>query len=498
MRDRIYYRIVLELTSALSIGAMHSSQTDRDVVLDSRGWPLLPATSLAGLYRSHVDELKGMEIFGEAAWKSRKDIKDRLAEGPEPDRAKLVPGEKDHRWDESAVKIYDGELYDENAHGREWAGGNQVVSVRDSVALKDKVAIDKLKFDRQAVQAGARFVTYIEVTDTSRCHAEDVEDMLSAVHSGELRLGSKKTRGLGRLEVLCCLRRSFGTGDLRDWLVFDMFRCPTTEDKRSGSYKLSGCWKKAEDITKRIKVGSSAPGVEIRLTLKLRGGASVREYTTEPSSEEEVKPDYGQMIIHGVQGEGGDDVPVIPGTSWAGAFRERYERFVGKERTRELFGFVDPGCGKGSTRMSRIRFDESVLKGGEWKTITRNAIDRFTGGTIDRALYTDRCYFGGSTELVMRVDSSISLDEGYVVPLVCTLADLHNGFLAVGGLTSVGRGLFKISSAELRIDGTPRKGFEKALLAKLEDEKAKGRDLIEPKAIGIAKLVCGKEGECGE
>jgi hypothetical protein len=35
--------------------------------------------------------------------------------------------------------------------------------------------------------------------------------------------------------------------------------------------------------------------------------------------------------------------------------------------------------------------------------------------------------------------------------LVATLADLHNGFLAVGGLTAVGRGMFTIDQTQSTI-----------------------------------------------
>lgn len=460
MRERVYYRIVVELMSALSIGAADSTKTDNDVVLDSRGLPLLPATSLAGVYRSFFDTKQAQSIFG--------DISNTNAGDGGSDRAQVQV--------ESAVRVYDGE----------WIGGNSTIAVRDSVSLKGKVAIDKLKFDREAVQAGARFVTYIEIVDLNRCSCTDIESAIKALHSGELCLGSKTTRGFGRLEVVRCQRRGFGERDVDEWLDFDLF-----------SAQDSPSWSVADDITKSIRSDATFNGVELRLSLELRGGISIREYTTEPGDGVNPYQDYGQMIVHGISDDSAlhEDVPVIPGTSWAGAFRERYTAMygdAGEARTRSLFGYVDQNGGMNQSKKSRITFSESTLRGGEWKVYTRNAIDRFTGGTIDGALYTERTYYGGTTELVIRIDpyDGLSLDD--CRPLVCVLADLHNGFLAVGGLTSVGRGLFRIADVTLTVNGVVQDGFATALLNPA-DGFADGA-LIAPDVDRAASIMSGKAG----
>ena len=64
MKEKVYYRIELELQSPMSIGASDSVLTDVDVVLDGRGKPLIPATSLAGVYRSAFSEKDAVKIFG--------------------------------------------------------------------------------------------------------------------------------------------------------------------------------------------------------------------------------------------------------------------------------------------------------------------------------------------------------------------------------------------------------------------------------------------------
>lgn len=453
MRSRVYYRIELELRSPLSIGASDSALTDTDVVLDGRGKPLLPATSLAGVLRSAFDERRAIQVFGEVLESERV----RVLGGTFPEYA------------ESSVRVYDGT----------WAGGNYTVTVRDNVALKGRVPVEGLKFDRQAVERGARFVTYLEVVDTGRCSCEELEYALALLHNGALRLGAKSSRGMGAVSVVSCLKRSFEPEDVEDWLEFDQFA-----DAKSAS------WANAEDVTQKVRRHKGSCGVEIELGLALRGAISIREYTTEPAADNEPAPDYGQMIAHGIRDDEGGEIPIIPGTSWAGAFRERFESFAGGGATKSLFGHVDTEGTKEVGHASHISFSESIVSGGEWVTFTRNAIDRFTGGTISGALYTERAYYGGSTELVVRVDSLDALDSSSVKFLMATLADLHNGFLAVGGLASVGRGLFSIESARLTVDGAEVQNFQELLMG---DTVTSG-DLAVPKLdLLVDALKPGRE-----
>jgi CRISPR/Cas system CSM-associated protein Csm3 (group 7 of RAMP superfamily) len=258
----------------------------------------------------------------------------------------------------------------------------------------------------------------------------------------------------------------------------------------------SPSWSIADDITGKIGSGVTPGGIELRLSLELRGGISIREYTTSlsdddgPADKDEPYFDYSQMIVHGIVDKNGQDVPVIPGTSWAGAFRERYASLADDSRTRTLFGFVSQMGHTETNSKSRIVFEESSLEGGEWKKITRNAIDRITGGTMDGALYTERTYFGGATDLVIGITPLDGLDSSFFEPLMCAIADLHNGFLSVGGLTSIGRGLFRIRDARLVVNGEPVEGFAEELLMPASD----GDELIAPDIRSLASMLCRRGG----
>ena len=62
--------------------------------------------------------------------------------------------------------------------------------------------------------------------------------------------------------------------------------------------------------------------------------------------------------------------------------------------------------------------------------------------TKSGALYTERTYYGGETELSLTLPAKAT--DIAVAAIGACLMDLDKGYLAVGGLTSVGRGLFKI------------------------------------------------------
>ena len=78
------------------------------------------------------------------------------------------------------------------------------------------------------------------------------------------------------------------------------------------------------------------------------------------------------------------------------------------------------------------------------KIITRNSIDRYTCGTNDGALYTEETVYHGNTELNILITKGQNR-EVYSA-LMAVIADLDNGLLAVGGLSSIGRGLFTVES----------------------------------------------------
>ena len=414
---RKYYRIDMTLKSPLSIGSGENENTDKDVIVDGGGIPFIPATSLAGVIRNYIYKKYGRaaanQIFGYIP-----------ASKEENDKAKNKDPEYIER--KSQIIVYDAMLNkaDDTSY---------FITSRDMVALENKVAVDGAKFDMEAVEPGKCFTAYIELLTNEESCDTYVNEALAAMDAGLVRLGSKTTRGYGEVGLRV---KTITFDDVDAWLEFDMMQDESWDSAAE------------EDMTQN-KCG----GYEITVGLHQKGGISIREYTTEPSTEEETMPDYITMGLYSQKDENGEQIPVIPGTSWAGAFRDRYKEFSDEAAAKELFGIVEQvrelnKDGKQDVRTeakrSRITFSESQLFGGTYKLVIRNAIDRFTGATKNGALYTEKTYFNGKTELKI---TFMEEPEKYVIKRICAcLADLHNGFMAVGGLTSVGRGLFEITS----------------------------------------------------
>lgn len=100
---------------------------------------------------------------------------------------------------------------------------------------------------------------------------------------------------------------------------------------------------------------------------------------------------------------------------------------------------------------SRIIFEEMVVEGGHGLPLTRNAIDRFTGGTVEGALYEAAPWAGGTGKLHIRWkrgDEREQTDKVICGMLLWAILDLQSGILPIGGETAVGRGIFCESDEE--------------------------------------------------
>lgn len=402
-----YYRIKFRLVSSLSVGSGKNDITDRDLVRNSQEKPYIPGTALAGIYRALFSKEDAENYFGDEIFYEQ-EKKEQLKKPRE-----------------SRVLVYDAVIASEKF---------RMVS-RDCVALDEyKTGIPGAKFDFEILEPGVFFVTYIEQNFTQEGDLDVGEKILQNWLYGNILIGSKTTRGLGKTEIETVDYAVFDLENEADrWLDFDMYG----ED---GWNRLS-----LEDISNMGKIQEN--NVKLRIFLKQKGGISIRKYTTAVNEKDHEQPDYEQMAYIREKEETEEVYPVIPGTSWAGAFRHQMEK-IRKGCTGDVFGCCKKGNVSGEeNKKSRIFFSESEIAGAVPKQITRNAIDRFTNATVYGALYTEKTYYGGSTELEILVNRDVPEDFKNVLAMAVT--DLHMGFMAVGGLTSVGRGIFEIEKIEV-------------------------------------------------
>ncbi len=400
------YRIEFSLASGLSVGSGWGIQTDNDVIKRTDGKPFIPGTSLAGVYRNIVShkhsKVEVDNFFGNVS----------INKGDLYDSINSVT---------SKILVYDADVY----------GDCYGISIRDSVSLDDgKVSIDGAKYDFEVVNAGTKFVTYFEVNSCEKNIEEDkkhINEIINAFHNENIMIGGKTTRGLGNIKNSIVKEMIFYLPDDVDkWIEFDMY-----DDNK---------WETLKEYKGDNRQDSSI--IKIHLSLKQSGGILIRQYSGKPGDVcsrqlENYDPDKKEFI------------PIIPGTSWAGAFRHRAKEFAavtdnGEKIINELFGNCDKDGGK---KKSNIYFSESYIKYYTRMNTTRNAVDRFTGGTINGALYTESVVFDGDTTLDILLPKDT--EQLTINIIAAVIADLQEGFLAVGGENSIGRGIFKITGISI-------------------------------------------------
>ena len=179
--------------------------------------------------------------------------------------------------------------------------------------------------------------------------------------------------------------------------------------------------------------------------------------------------------------------PVVPGTSFAGAFRHRavlIAKTLGWEPWKvagyedadpvcEMFGPTYEQDGEDNEQKemwaSRIWIEEKLVKNVESRWQHRVAIDRFTGGSLDGALFSEKpvypvCLKVSSQEARMpNVRLTLSLEEpedAEIGLLLLTLRDFWQGHAALGGETSNGRGVLKGIKAAVRLKCAPSSSDE--------------------------------------
>jgi CRISPR/Cas system CSM-associated protein Csm3 (group 7 of RAMP superfamily) len=98
-------------------------------------------------------------------------------------------------------------------------------------------------------------------------------------------------------------------------------------------------------------------------------------------------------------------------------------------------------------KASRLRVSECVIENSQQLRQARIRIDRFTGGVVDGALFDEEPDFRGKIHLHLELRNPRAGEPGLLLLL---LKDLLTRDLALGGTSSVGRGVVT-GTAEIRI-----------------------------------------------
>ena len=397
IKNKIYYYIRMKLLSPISVGNGDDFLTDHDCIKNSKRNPFIPGSTLAGVFLHYLSN-ENKEIF--------------------------IPKINDE-FKQSPYFISDANVYKENHTDR------VNTSIRDGIKLdENKITEDGAKFDFEIVETGTTFDFRIEITIRENDNIEKmkkvVDIILNGINNGEVLFGYKSKRGYGKAKIIESKVKEFNTEDLENLILFDKYDINNYDD-----YSIA-------------KENNESKYDYIKVELKQLGGISIKRYSARAG-----EVDFEHITSNGK--------PVIPGTSWNGLIKSQIKKYLendilyqsgiiltewfGKEKGKETEG-----------KASNVIIEESEIKNATKIELTRNKIDRFSGGVSDKALFSEVAYYNGETTLGIKVKKSIKEDEdnSRIIGLIAlVIKDIDNGLIALGGQTAIGRGMFKVMEATI-------------------------------------------------
>lgn len=416
--ERKYYAIEIKLASPLCVSNGMDEYSDSDVLRNGNGELFVPGTSIAGAFRNYLMlEKKKTGIMGFS-----------------------------NEQDGEMSSVYVSDLYLNPSMTDKEAAVFLTTNIRDFVSLQENRRVDN-KFDMEIVETGAEGTLFLQYIKRNNREAEDFDSifykLLWAVQQGEIRLGSKKNRGFGRMTIKRVLEKSFVLDDAEEIKKEFGLESATEEIEKARKAKVRkdwlvfsekdiNCYEEKENWLEKAAAYSQNTYIKVQVPLKLKSGISVRKYSMEPK-----KADFEQLTCA--------NKPVIPGSSWNGVIRacakDILEELVSKKEAESFikywFGNVE---GKNAWQ-SDIVIAESVIKGGQDRIMTRNKINRFDASTQNGALYTEKTHYFGTTILEFMVKKKPGY-EAMLGLLQLVTEEICRGQVAVGGQTAVGRGIF--------------------------------------------------------
>lgn len=444
-------RITIEADSPLSISSGEKSPlTDAPVLRDVHRLPFIPGTSLAGVIRHALpsEELQ-QTLMG---WQS--------STGGEGSRLII-----------SEAKILDsrGRVVDGIAPIEEdpLLEAYSTLPIRQHARIGHRGATEmRGKFDEEVVLKGTRFcfdmelISSVEEADSSD---EALLRIIDTIDSDLFRIGGGSRKGFGKVRIVRALHRRLDLRQPEELLLY-----------LAKSSCLSAEWEGFAPYTPRES--EEREGDRYLLTLHpvdfiffgsgLGDSDADKRYVTEQQivweGDRATIVDAEQMIL-------------IPSSSVKGALSHRtafhynkqqgiaadnlpegaaIENYIGQKNSAValLFGTAGEEGGEGCSR-GHVLFSDVLLKrpeAAEDHVFNHVRIDRFTGGAVSGALFSEKAVYAAEEEIIMEITidkhalESEDRDRvhGALSALESAMKDLCGGMLPLGGSVMKGNGRF--------------------------------------------------------
>mgnify|MGYP001052397752 CR=1 FL=1 len=435
-------RVIIEAKTPIAVGSGEKDiTTDSLVAIDVNGLPYIPGTSLAGVVRSMIGKEKSKRFFGYQEGSKK-------GQGSEIifTEAKIL---------NSKVEVIDGldiKAIEEDPLLKNY----KELPIRQHVNITDKgVAKEHGKFDEQIVFAGTRFCFELEMVSGEE-EDKNFKTILSQLLNNTFRIGSGTRNGFGEVEVIDLKKRTLNLEKSDELEIY--------LDK--SSVLNSKFWDNVD--SEKTEIHTSTDWIEYKLNLQpddfFLFGSGFGD------DEADMTPVKGKKVVWtDGKGELKDDFVLIPATSVKGALSHRvafyYNKLKGfcvREKEGKFVRDKEAECGNNNIAVQTLfgyeSQDEKVQQRGnlifsdiieqketEEKLLNHISIDRFTGGAIEGALFTEKVTYAKEKEFTMTILAKKEAFKGDKVEesFESALKDICNGMLPLGGGVNRGNGLFK-------------------------------------------------------
>ncbi|KGM14456.1 RAMP superfamily CRISPR-associated protein [Cellulomonas bogoriensis] len=504
-RSTVRYELTgtLRALTPLHIGSLTGDLVDRPVALDGQGRALIPGSSLAGALRSaceRASDLAGLSAEASTRlWGSRNTADEGAAAG--------------------FVTVDD-------------ATGQDLVlpEVRSSTSIDRRrgVAADGTLRSAEVLPRGTSFAFRVLVAEPSGREGDGaaLAALIEGVLTGPgLRLGAATTRGLGHVVLEGARRTRRDLGSRAGLLAAlegrepDVLQAPVEVGAAPGTLRVTVPWRARGPVMTSLRVQGAAadtvpltsrdaldgsvrfllPGSSIKGALRSQAERIVRTLTGSeaPSDHLEgmagppaVVALFGRPAQDDAAGTGSSDDPGQQGRKGALVVQDSMsERAVPGARWREVLRAAhDPGTGPVPPLTGALC--EALDGPGELRSVTRVALDRWTGGAADGALWTVvEPHLTGPgqwrpIELVLDLERAGDEAEAALALLLLVLVDLCEGWFGLGYGQTRGYGSVEVDPGQVRFDLDP--GTAPRSLAEVAQELA-GASLTGVRANGTVQ-----------
>ena len=341
--------------------------------------------------------------------------------------------------------------------------------IRQHVRINHQGVAEKNgKFDEEIVPKGMRFCFEMELMSEEDDN-EIMDKILSTIQSNGFRIGSGSRSGFGQISIVSILHKKLDLSTPKDLKLY-----------LSKSSSLENIWKGFEPYTPAVNTNTDYISYELTLQptdFMLFGAGFGDEHSDMTFVREPViqwdNDDRANIIEK-------EKVILIPGSSVKGALAHRtayhYNKLkdcfadgksteelqdhVGKKNKaiRLLFGSEGDNKGKDKKRGNILISDvtQTQTEELEKKVLNHVKIDRFTGGAVTGALFSEEILYAPEVSFTLEIlldkaaikevkeNKEDNVDKNKALEAFETaLTDLCKGYLPLGGSVNRGNGTFK-------------------------------------------------------